>query len=125
MKRIYSVIACTIILFSSSQLCFAQDDQPETYPVSSPKWLSKTGYWVTVSNIHQPGHHTIYFYNNDNVLVYKETVDGVALNLDKRKTKMRLKKLVDQTVATYQQKQELTENQLLVITRIKKQRGSY
>ncbi len=98
---------------------FAQNDEPEVVTPTTPRWVSNIGYWVVEDNIHTPKYNIIYFYNNDNMLVYKEALNGVALKLKKRTTKMRLKKLVDQTVMAYMQKQKASENEMLVAKLIK------
>ncbi len=43
-------------------------------------------------------------------------MDGHVLNLNKRRTKMRLKKMVEQKVTAYVQKQKETEDQMGVST---------
>ncbi len=113
-------IAClALALAFSSATSFAQEENTEPIAHHTPKWVSTTGYWVAESNINTPKHNTLYFYNNDDVLVYKETMDGVVLKLNKRRIKMRLKKLVDQTVTAYAQKQTAAENEMLVAKLIK------
>jgi hypothetical protein len=44
-----------------------------------------------------------------------KTIDGMVININKRRTKMRLKKLVDQTVTTFARHQQVAENQMLAI----------
>ena len=119
MKKTLYTLAFTMMLACFSATAFAQDDATETTTHAIPKWVSKMGYWMVETNINTPKHNIVYFYNNDNVMVYKETMDGVVLKLDKRRTKMRLKKLVDQTVTAYHQKQIATENGMLVVNQIK------
>ena len=60
-----------------------------------PAWVSEKGYWVVESNFHTPHSHTVFFYNNENQLMYKETLDGIKLNPEKRKIKMKLKKALE------------------------------
>ena len=120
MKKIFFTLATTLVMAALSAAAFAQDDAPENIKPAIPKWVSKTGYWVAEGNLHTPLHHIVYFYNNDNVLVYKETMDNIALKLNKRRTKMRLKKLTDQIVATYAQQQKAAENEMLVLNVMRK-----
>jgi len=60
--------------------------------------------------------NTIYFYNTENTMVYKETVEGVRLHLDRTKTLMRLKNVLDQSVTAWQKHHVSKENQALVAT---------
>jgi hypothetical protein len=76
---------------------------------SSPQWISDKGYWVIESNQKQPKVHIVRFYNTNNVLVYKETLSGVKLNSQKRKVRMKLKKVLDESVAAWEKKKEPSE----------------
>jgi hypothetical protein len=80
-----------------------------------PEWVSDKGWWVVESNIHSPKKHIVYFYNNDGVLVYKEKIDGLRINAAKKATKLQLKKVLETSVLAWEKKQELRENQALVI----------
>ena len=105
-----------VVLFScTTSLGFSQNYTQKITQQALPKWVSTIGYWVVESNVYVPRHHIVYLYNNDNMLVYKETLDGITLKLKKRKTKMQLKKLVDQTVLAYLQKQKGSEDEMLVM----------
>jgi hypothetical protein len=89
-----------LLLFSFFAFSAAAQEEPAT----TAKWVSDKGYWVVEGNIHEPLQHTIRFYNNDDVLLYKETLSGVKLNLDKRKVKMKLKKVLESAVIAWEQK---------------------
>lgn len=67
-----------------------------------PKWVSEKGYWQIENNINIPDNFTVYFFNNEGTMVYKERIEGVRLNLQKRKTLMRLKKALDQYVIAWE-----------------------
>ncbi len=71
-----------------------------------PAWVSDKGYWVVESNINSPLDHIIRFYNNDNELLYKETLTGIKLNPEKRKVKMKLKKILESTVLAWDKKKD-------------------
>ena len=120
MKKIFFTLATTLVMAAFSATAFARDNAPENVKPAMPKWVSKTGYWVAEGNFRTPLRNIVYFYNNDNVLVCKETMDNIALKLNKRRTKMRLKKLTDQTVATYVQQQKAAENEMLVVNVMRK-----
>ena len=67
----------------------------------TPSWVSDKGYWTIESNIHDPLNHIIRFYTNDGRLFHTEKLSGVKLDVDKRKTKMKLKKALEQTMELY------------------------
>ncbi len=119
MKKSSILFSLTFFFIISSATVFAQDVEVQAVSKATPKWISALGYWIVEGNIHTPKHNIVYFYNNNHVRVYKETLDGIVINLKKRKTKMRLKKLVDQTVTAYVQKQKGSENEMLVKNLIK------
>jgi hypothetical protein len=68
-----------------------------------PKWISLKGYWVIETNLKSSAVTILYFYNNDNHLMYKENLEGLKINLAKRRTKMRLKRMLEQKFALYEQ----------------------
>jgi hypothetical protein len=61
-------------------------------------WLSEKGFWVVESNRQTPENSTVYFYNNDRLLVYKEEIRNQKLNLNKKKTLYRLKAALEQAI---------------------------
>ena len=100
-QKIKSVLSLIILaLFSIGSLA---QQQRKTQP-SIPKWVSDKGYWIIQSNIHTPLDHIVSFYNNDHVLLYKEALKGVKLNTEKRKVKMRLKKVLEAAVIAWERK---------------------
>ncbi len=105
MKQYFKTMMTAIVLALISFSSFAQEKQP-----AAPKWVSDKGYWVIESNIKYPLNHVVRFYNNDNVLLYKETVSGVKLNPEKRTVKMKLKKVLETTVIAWEQKKTTEEN---------------
>lgn len=119
MKKQWLFFGLCLIFIVESVTSFAQD-KPQAVAHSTSKCVSKLGYWVVEGNINTPTHNIVYLYNNDNGLVYSEIMDGNVLNLDKRRTKMRLKKMVEQRVTAYVQKQKETEDQISVATLSKK-----
>ena len=91
-KGLAIAIICLLTVATSSQ----------HKPASTAPWVSELGYWVLESNLNAPGHHIVRFYNNENMLVYTETLDGVKLNPDKRKVKMKLKKALETSLLSWQ-----------------------
>ncbi len=100
--KIKSVLSFIILaLISVSSLAQLQRKQP-----SIPKWASDKGYWMLESNIHTPLDHIVSFYNNDHVLLYKETLSGVKLDPEKRRVKMKLKKLLEAAAFAWEKKKK-------------------
>ena len=88
---------------SFAQLPFQQERRPKF-----PGWVSEKGYWVIESNVHSPLTHVVSFYTNDNQLIYKETLTGVKLNPEKRKVKLKLKKVLESAVLARENKKDGT-----------------
>jgi hypothetical protein len=91
------MICMAICLFSISS--FAQSEKQET-----PRWVSDKGYWVVENNVKDPLNHIIRFYTNDDVMIYKETLNGVRLNTNRTKVKMKLKKVLEASAIAWEQK---------------------
>ncbi|RYY68141.1 MAG: hypothetical protein EOO13_13115 [Chitinophagaceae bacterium] len=85
-----------------------------------PKYISANGFWVVETNLQQLKSNTVYFYNNNNELIYKERVEGVVLRLHKRRVKMNLKKVLDQSLLAYEQQKKSRENEMLLATLMSK-----
>ena len=79
-----------------------------------PPWVSDKGYWVIESNMSSPKDHVISFYNTENLLVYKETLTNISFNPDKRKVRMKLKKILETSVVAWQIKKRVGEKMALV-----------
>jgi hypothetical protein len=114
MKQYFKTMMAAAVLSFITISAFAQEEQPIT-----PKWVSEKGYWVIESNIKDPLNHLIRFYNNDNVLLYKETVTGVKLNPEKRAVRMKLKKVLEASVVAWEQKKVAEENKNYVAAILK------
>ena len=87
------LVLCFLIIAAA-----ANAQEPTT---TKAPWISDKGYWNTESNIHDPLNHIIRFYTNDGRLFHTEKLNGVKLDIDKRKTKMKLKKALEQTLELY------------------------
>lgn len=118
MKKLIASSLIIMILTGFSFVASAQEEEMQA-PVSTPKWLSEAGYWVIENNINTPKSNIIYFYDNDNNLVYKEKLDGVKIKVSRNKTLFRLKGILEQSVTAWQQKHILKENQMLVALALK------
>ena len=91
----------TLIGFFVSFLIVLGANAQEQQQTSKAPWVSDKGYWNTESNIHDPLNHIIRFYTHDGRLFHTEKLSGVKLDTDKRKTKMKLKKALEQTMELY------------------------
>lgn len=87
-------------------------------PRPAPEWTSQKGWWMIEGNIHSPKQHIVYFYNNEGILVYKEKLEGVRLNPEKRKLKMQLKQVLEATVVAWE-KERKVDNEFLVANCLK------
>jgi hypothetical protein len=110
-KQLYFPLFVLFLVISSA--CFAQNKGRE-------KCISSKGYWVIENNVKAPRSNTIYFYNNDNVMVYHEKVEGIKLNTDRRKTLLKLKAALEQAVVAWENGQRESSDNMLVITAFKK-----
>lgn len=86
----------------------------------TPRWVSDKGYWVVETNVHAPLDHVIRFYNNDNVMIYSETLQGMKLNTNRNKIKMKLKKALESAVSVWELKKTPEENKNYVSAILRK-----
>lgn len=110
MKKIITLTAVIMLAFISVA-SLAQDTQEEaTTKPATPRWLSDKGYWVVRGNLHKPSEQTLLFYNNDHKLVHEQTVNGKALNINKRKVKMQLKNILETSVTAWEKREDARKN---------------
>jgi hypothetical protein len=112
MKRLPIALCIPLILLFHPVKALAQEE-PTRIP-SVPGWVSDKGYWEVESNIHSPWNSTIFFFNNDGIMVYKETLVNVPLDLQKRRTLRRLKKILDRSVTAWESGHPGPATELLV-----------
>jgi len=93
----------------------AKAQEEQSLSIVTPKWVSEKGYWVVEGNIHNKQERIIHFYNNADQKVYQQTVMG-KFKLNKRKTLMHIKRMLDTAVVAWEQKRPLTEN-LFAVTK--------
>ena len=86
----------------------------------TPKWVSDKGYWQIETNIKTPRNNIIYFYTNENVLIYKERLDNVILRLEKYSVKMRLRKALDAALTAWNKSRKYQDDQQLVSMMLRK-----
>jgi hypothetical protein len=108
------IVITTLLAVAFTSVCYSQSESKH------PKWLSEKGYWMIESNVKTPKNNTLYFFNNDNVLVYKEKLEGVKLNINRAKVKMSLKNILEQSVTAWEQKHIANENSFLVAAALRR-----
>src|SRR5438128_6197069 len=112
MKKVLQIAALLALFTVASTTMFAQENDREVRSI--PKWISDKGFWIIESNIKTPDTSVIHFYNNDNVQVYSEKMEGITLNLKKRKTLMRLKKALEESLLAWDKSHLSKDNAQLV-----------
>jgi hypothetical protein len=120
MKKFFYAIVLTLSVFFTATGVFAQHEPGAAGFYRTPQWVSDKGYWVIESHKNNPSSNILYFYNNEKVLVYKEKTEGVVINIHKRSIKMRLKKVLDQSVLAYEQRKHGAENERWVMNLLKR-----
>jgi hypothetical protein len=118
MKRLIKLLPVMIVLAMAHLQVVAQDEIPAH--IVAPRWTPEAGYWVAQANVNQPKQYTIYFYTNEHELIYREKIEGVKLNLDSRRVKMRLKKVLEKSLLAWQRQRQVKENEGLVISLLRR-----
>ncbi|MGE5519334.1 MAG: hypothetical protein ACM3VS_05340 [Candidatus Dadabacteria bacterium] len=111
MKKQLSLSIAFIILSSIFTFGFGQQEIQRS--------ISGNGYWVVESNTKTPKISILYFYTNDNVLVYKEHVQGIKIKINKRKVVNRLNNVLEQSLIAWKQQNLPAENRMLVTYALK------
>jgi hypothetical protein len=112
-KYIHAIIVFTIISFSATA---------QTAPLlnpGTPSWLSDKGYWVVESNVKTPRKSIVHFYNNDHVVIYREKIEGIRINLNKKKTLYKLKDALEQAIVAWEKERIMKENEELLAKALK------
>lgn len=107
--KIFCVFAVLSIVHLSAK---AQDEALNKIP----RWTPDEGYWVAQTNVNEPMQCTIFFYTDNHELIYREKIVGVTLNLNARRVKMRLKKVLATSLQAWRKQRRAKENEGLVIS---------
>lgn len=99
MRKLLNSLIMLVFCIMATLASFAQEPAEST---PKPRWISDKGYWIIESNLKTPKTAIIHFYNNDNTKIYSEKVEGVELNIKKRKTLMMLKKALDESLVAFE-----------------------
>lgn len=71
------------------------------------KPMPKDGYWVVEKNINIPKQATVYFYNNQHQLVYKESISNIELDITKARVRRQLNSVLDQSIIAWKREKGL------------------
>jgi len=113
MKSQIKAVFLAILFVTIFIMANAQENSAENAP-TRPAWLPENGYWVVESNLKTPKHAIVYFYADDDTMIYKEELNAVKLNLKKEKTKMKLKKLLESALWAWEAKKPINETAKIV-----------
>ena len=83
----------------------------------TPKWLSGKGLWVIENNVKTPENATIYFYNNNKELIYKEVVANKKINTQTVAVRKKLESVLVQAVTAWETERKFKENDNWVASR--------
>jgi hypothetical protein len=108
MKKTIAVCLAAGILVLVSLNSFGQQAYYKT-----PAWVSEKGYWVAENNLRTPRHCILRFYSNDNILVGTKEFSGSRLKLNRRKTKMQLKRMLEAELLQWAASQNAIDSQLV------------
>ena len=106
MKKTFLFLQLTIILFFCASV-YAQDRIPTQEP-----------YWVIESNVKTPKHSVVYFYSTNHEVMYKETIDGRKLNIDRPRVRRSLNKSLKVVTLAWQADKQMRPDGLLLAKRI-------
>lgn len=113
-----NLLLLAFALFLASAACLAQDEA--TQKSKAAKYLSDKGYWIIESNVKTPKSSVIYFYTTQDQVVYKETIEGMKIRINKRKVLQRLKNVLEQSVLAYEQNHLFQQDKMIVALALKK-----
>ena len=105
MKKTFLFLQLTIILFFCAS-AYAQDRTP-----------SPETYWVIESNVKTPRHSVVYFYSTNHEVMYKETIDGKKLNIDRPRIRRSLNKSLKVVTLAWQADKQMKADGLLLAKR--------
>jgi len=107
MKKLKKIVLLAVFVICAN-IVIAQDEDAYIKPVP-PKWAVKNGFWVIETNTHTPESSIVRFYTNDQELIYTARVDGIVLNVKKRKTLVKLKRALDKVIREWEKNGTIKE----------------
>jgi hypothetical protein len=85
MKKYYIICSLMILLSLVLYTASSQNKQPR-----------QDSYWVIESNLFTPRNSIVYFYNAENQLMYKQTVSGKKLNVNRALVRKKLNDMLNE-----------------------------
>ena len=76
--------------------------------------MPSEGFWVIENHVNAPKASTVYFYTSSHVLIYKETINGKRLNVNRKKTVRQLNSVLMQSLLAWNRDQVLRQDLQLV-----------
>lgn len=77
------------------------------YTLHAQKPMNKAGFWVVESNVATPQSATVYFYNAQHQMVYKEIVQNIKLDVTKAKVRRQLNAVLHQSIAAWKREHKV------------------
>ncbi|MGE5521537.1 MAG: hypothetical protein ACM3VS_16545 [Candidatus Dadabacteria bacterium] len=115
---LFALLGTCVMNFCSAK---AYDPSDKSHNPFIPfKWVGPKGYWVIESNKKNPKNSIIYFYTNENVLMYKEAVNGMKINVNRKKVLTRLNNVLEASAIAWQKQHQASENEMLVTLAMKR-----
>ena len=75
------------------------------------------GYWVIENNVKTPRQSVLYCYTNDHILVYKESISGKKLNVNRPKIVRQLNAALNQALIAWKNNQPIPNANLVARNR--------
>ena len=112
MNSLFKTTIITTTFFLFSIVAVAQQKRPVP-------GVSDNGYWVVESNVKTPKTNIIHFYTNNNELVYRETLEGVRLNTNRKKVRIKLQQVLEISLIAWQQNKKVAADMGYVKIKLK------
>jgi hypothetical protein len=76
------------------------------------------GFWVVENNVHTPKNSIVYFYNEEKELIYKESVNGKRININRKKVCRQLNMVLEQSLLAWEKEKVFKEDQQWLATKL-------
>lgn len=104
------------IAIATLTLTFTSSSQAQTKSKNTA--TIQTGFWVVESNIRSPKNSVVYFYNEGKELVYKESITGKRININRNKIRNQLNMVLEQSLLSWNKEKTMKENQQWLATKL-------
>ncbi len=92
MKQYIKISLLLVLIIAATQTVKAQRNS----------WVPDNGYWVVQSTKTDPHHTIVHYYLENGTQIYTETINGVALKINRYKVKMTLKQHLQQAIIAWE-----------------------